>query len=35
VSRDLNSDGDTLDTITDFANWAKLKFIGPRTNGTG
>jgi hypothetical protein len=35
VAADLNNDGDTTDTLADFANWALLKFIGPRTNGSG
>ena len=34
VVRDLNSDGDTTDTITDFPNWNNLNFKGPRINGS-
>lgn len=34
ASRDINSDGDTADTHRDFPNWARLKFVGPRLNGS-
>ncbi len=34
ASRNLNGDGDTNDTLTDFSNWADLNFNGPRSNGT-
>ena len=34
ATRDLNGDGDTTDTHRDFANWAKLSFVGPRMNGS-
>src|SRR5258705_4358389 len=34
ASRDVNSDGDTADTHRDFPNWARLKFVGPRLNGS-
>ncbi|MBE9561035.1 MAG: hypothetical protein IMF15_09615 [Proteobacteria bacterium] len=34
VTRDLNSNGSTTDTITDFSNWSNLNFSGPRNNGT-
>ena len=33
VSRILNGDGDTVDTLVDYANWANLIFSGPRLNG--
>lgn len=33
VSRDLNGDGDTNDTLVDLANWTNLVFSGPRLNG--
>ena len=34
VVRDLNGDGDSTDTITDFNNWNRLDFTGPRNNGS-
>jgi hypothetical protein len=34
ASRDINGDGDTADTHRDFPNWARLKFVGPRLNGS-
>ncbi len=34
ASRDINGDGDTTDTVTDYPNWANLVFRGPRSNGT-
>ncbi|MES9970210.1 MAG: hypothetical protein ABW092_09265 [Candidatus Thiodiazotropha sp.] len=33
AARVLNSDGDTNDTVTDYASWANITFVGPRTNG--
>lgn len=33
VSVDLNGDGDTADTWTDFPNWFRLVYSGPRQNG--
>ena len=34
VSRDLTGDGDTNDTLVDYANWANLVYRGPEKNGT-
>ncbi|MEJ2157026.1 MAG: hypothetical protein P8X96_16960 [Desulfobacteraceae bacterium] len=34
VVRDLNTDGDTTDAITDFPNWSNIIYKGPRMNGS-
>ena len=34
AARDINADGDTGDTHRDFPNWARLRFVGPRLNGS-
>lgn len=34
ASRDIDVDGDTNDTLTDYSNWSNLIFNGPRSNGT-
>lgn len=34
ASRDLNRNGNTNDTLTDYSNWANILFVGPRMNGT-
>jgi hypothetical protein len=33
VSKDLNGDGDTQDTLRDYDNWSALIYSGPRQNG--
>ena len=34
ANRDLNGNGNTNDTLTDYPNWANIVFAGPRMNGT-